>query len=82
MGNDAVHHLRHHGINASRHWRSSTIGVSYRMRSSIKAIRELIAIMAGCALLCLLPDWTGRRFRSVATSRGEIHDRDVKPPGI
>ena len=28
MGNDAVHHLRHHGINASRHWRSSTIGLS------------------------------------------------------
>src|ERR1700691_2410328 len=33
-----------------------------RMRSSIKAIRELIAIMASCALFCLLPDWTDHRF--------------------
>jgi hypothetical protein len=62
----------------SRH--AAGIGVRQRLiewRSSINAIRELIAIMASCALFCLLPDWTGRRFRSVATSRGEIYDRDA-----
>src|ERR1700732_4023240 len=33
-------------------------------------------------LVLTVTGWTSRRFRSAATSRGEIHDRDAKTPGI
>src|ERR1700682_6822167 len=65
-----------------RHWRSSTIGLSLSNAVVDKRHPGIDCCHGHLRLVLSVTDWTDRRFRSVATSRGEIHGRNAKPPGI